>query len=452
MEVLIFLTVLAACSAAVLGVAAYRLGRQLKAEREARSIAESGLSAMQVQSEHALSRAHVEAEQALSQARLEAERQLSLVKAEVAAREAQLKAVQEESARMREEMEERFRGIASSILMESTETLQRHNNRGLSEALAPVKENFEQFRKTFAERTERDTAERAAMAERVKDLMNLNATIGRETRRLTDALKGNSRMQGQWGEMILNSILEHCGLKEGREFYTQKTLESDGGKIYRPDVVINYTEGRKIVVDSKVSIQAYLRMLDADTEEARTAFGREHVLSVRKHIAELKGKSYQELVGSDSIDFVLMFIPHEGAYMAAMQLSDDLWESAYAANVLIVSPTHLMGVVRLVEQMWRNDRQERNAREIARQASMMLEKFNAFLADLDKIDKSIRDSRSAWDEAFRKLSGGTGNLISRATRLMALGVKSKKQMPQRYITEESDPQAETAAENELLQE
>lgn len=369
------------------------------------------------------------------------EAELTAAKVENARLTSQMEATAAEAERLRDDIENRFRSIASGIMLESTETLRRHNAQGLSEALAPVKENFELFRRTFAERTERDAAERVAVAERVRDLMELNRTIGRETQRLTDALKGNSRMQGDWGEMILSSILEHCGLREGREFTTQQVLpDADGSGRLRPDVVINYTDGRKIVVDSKVSIQAYLNMVEADSDERRRTFGREHVQSVRKHIAELKGKSYQDLVGEAKIDFVLMFIPHEGAYMAAMQLADDLWEAAYAANVLIVSPTHLMGVVRLVEQMWRHDRQERHALEIARQAGAMLDKLRGFIDDMDRIDRALNDARGSWNEAFAKLTTGTGNLMSRAARLSALGVKAKKQLPERYLADEADDQ------------
>lgn len=391
--------------------------------------------------------AHRAAEEALAaerSARTSAEQALGALKVEYARLEERFQQSTAQHERLERESEERFRSLANKVLMESASNLQRQNSVGIAEALRPVKENFELFRQTFSDRTERDAAERMAFSERIRDLMELNATVSRETRRLTDALKGNSKAQGDWGEMILQTILEHCGLQEGREFVTQTTFtDADGGRL-RPDVVINYTDGRKIVVDSKVSIQSYLHMVECDSEESRRSFAKEHVVSVRKHIAELRGKNYQALVGKAQVEFVLMFIPHEGAYLSAMQLGgDDLWQTAYASNVLIVSPTHLMGVVRLVEQMWRHDRQDRNAQEIARQAGAMLDKLRGFLEDMDRIDKSLNDARSSWNDAFSKLTTGNGNLISRAKRLGELGAKAKKALPARYLPEEdSDEVAE----------
>ncbi len=337
-----------------------------------------------------------------------------------------------EQQKLVQESEQRFRALADSALAQNGDALRRQNVDTLAEALKPMRENFEQFRRTFAERTERDTAERLSLDRRVRELADLNAVIGRETRRLTDALKGNAKVQGDWGEMILENILERCGLRRGQEYVVQAGVCTDSGRRLRPDVVINYTEGRKIIVDSKVSIQHYLAMLDATDECGRRTFGREHVASVRKHIAELRDKSYQDFVGEARVDFVLMFIPHEGAYLTAMQLDPDLWESAYQAGVLIVAPTHLMGVVRLVEQMWRHDKQNRHALEIARQAGLMLDKLRGFLDDMDKMDRAIASSREAWNDAYGKLTGGTGNLIGRALRLEELGAKAKKALPDRY--------------------
>lgn len=428
----IILLVALAVAIAAGAVVGLRLWRALLAERAA-----SAMARQEAQTESA---GRLEAEQALNkqqQAAQEAQHQAAELNVELARLQERLEQTTSQHRRLEEQNEERFNALANKVLMESAASLHRQNAQGLQDALRPMRENFEQFSRVFSERTQRDSADRLAFSERIRDLMDLNATVSRETRRLTDALKGNSRAQGDWGEMILQSILEHCGLQEGREFTTQTSFTNDNGNRLRPDVVINYTDGRKIVVDSKVSIQAYLRMVEADSEEARRTFGKEHLVSVRKHIAELRAKDYQGLVGKAPVEFVLMFIPHEGAYMAAMQLGgDDLWETAYAANVLIVSPTHLMGVVRLVEQMWRNERQERNSQEIARQAGAMLDKFRGFLEDMDRIDKCLTDARTGWNDAFNKLKSGTGNLISRAARLGELGAKAKKPLPQRYLPEE----------------
>lgn len=341
-----------------------------------------------------------------------------------------------EAKRRDAETEERFKALAAKILMANSESLRQQNKNGLAEVLEPMKYDLEQFKRAFTERYDREAGERLSLGQRVRELVELNNTIGRETRRLADALKGNSKVQGDWGEMILDNILERSGFRRGRDYTVQETYAADNGNRLRPDVVISYTEGRKLVIDSKVSIQDYLGMLNAESDDLRERFAKAHVASVKNHISELARKSYQDIVGESQIDFVLMFIPHEGAYLAAMNLDSTLWETAYDARVLIISPTHLMSVIKLVEQMWRHDKQNRNAQEIARQASAMLDKFRGFIDDLDKIDTALNGARVAWNNAFAKLSGGNGNLVSRARKIATLGAKAKKSLPDRYLHEE----------------
>jgi DNA recombination protein RmuC len=232
--------------------------------------------------------------------------------------------------------------------------------------------------------------------------------------------------------MILENILERSGLERGREFEVQQTTINESGARLRPDVIINYPGDRKIIIDSKVSIQAYLAMLDTTDPEKAAALGKAHIASIKNHITELRNKRYQDYVGDDKIDFVMMFIPHEGAYLAAMQLDPTLWQTAYDSRVLIISPTHLMSVVKLVEQLWRHDRQTRNAITIAEEAGRMLDKFRGFIDDMDKMDRNINSLRDSWNNAFGKLSSGNGNLIGRAEKLRKLGVKATKDLPERY--------------------
>ncbi len=330
--------------------------------------------------------------------------------------------------------DERFGNIARKALADNAETLMKNNAGGLAAVLDPVKENLEAFRRVMAERSERDAAERASLSDRLRELMDLNATIGRETQRLTDALRGNAKVQGDWGEMMLDNILERCGLRRGIDYTLQETTRNDEGRALRPDAVINYAEGRKIIIDSKVSIQSYLTMLNADSPDRRTAAAREHVMSVRKHVAELQAKNYQDcLAEGDTLDFVLMFIPHEGAYIAAMQLDDTLWENACDSRVMIISPTHLMSVMKVIEQVWRHDRQNKNALEIARQGGAMLDKLRGFLEDMDRMDRAINTGREAWNSAYAKLATGNGNLMSRAAALRDLGAKARKDFPERYM-------------------
>ena len=297
-------------------------------------------------------------------------------------------------------------------------------------------ERMREMEKSFREAYSAEARERFSLADRVRELVELNRVVGAETRRLTDALKGNTRVQGDWGEIILENILERSGLQQGREYEVQQTFTSPDGRRLRPDVIVNYPDGRCVVIDSKVSVAAYLSMVEADDADARNAAAKAHLASVRAHINELKSKSYQDLTAGRHCDFVMMFIPHEGAYMAAMQLDGALWQYAFDSRVLIVSPTHLMAVVKLVEQLWRNDRQSRNAMDIATEAGRMLDKLSGFLTDMEKIDTSLNAARRAWDGAYNKLATGTGNLIGRAERLRAMGAKASKDLPSRFCERE----------------
>ncbi len=343
-------------------------------------------------------------------------------------------------AKINADFENRFSQLAGKVLALNSETLRRQNVNGLAEVLAPVKADIENFKRSISEYYSNEARERFSLGERIRDLVDLNNTVSRETRRLTDALKGNSKLQGDWGEMILDNILEQAGFRRGYEYTVQETVMGADGNRLRPDVVINYTEGRKIIIDSKVSIQDYINMLNADTEAGREQYARAHITSVKKHIAELRNKSYQDIVGDGRFDYVLMFIPHEGAFLAAMNLDAKLWQTAYDSHVLIISPTHLMSIVKLIEQMWRHDKRNRNALAIADEAGKMLDKLRGFLDDMDRLDKSLSTARDAWNTAFSKLTAGPGNLIARAQKLEQLGAKSKKPLPPRYSAEDDGEQ------------
>lgn len=337
---------------------------------------------------------------------------------------------------VRQQMEQRFSELADKALANNAERLRQQSNNSLLDVLAPMKENLENFRRAFTESYTQEARERFSLGQRVSELIALNNTVSQETRRLTDALRGNAKVQGDWGEMILDNILQQAGLRPGYEYTVQTTVKDEDGRALRPDVVLSYTDGRKVIIDSKVSIQDYLNMLNADNDTAREAFARQHVNSVKKHITELKTKKYQDVVGDSPFDYVLMFIPHEGAYLAAMNLDTTLWQNACDNRVLIISPTHLISVVKLIEQMWRIDRQNRNAIAIAEEASKMLDKFRAFIDDMDKIERQINGASDAWKSAMNKLSQGTGNLVNRAIKLEKLGAKASRSLPQRYLIDE----------------
>lgn len=338
----------------------------------------------------------------------------------------------------RAEDEERFAAMAAKSLAVNAEALRQQNTAGLAEVLRPMKEDIDAFRESIRQAYSNEARERFALGERVRELIVGNSVLTAETRRLTDALKGNTRVQGNWGEMVLANILDHAGFRRGYEYHVQESVTDDDGRRLRPDVVISYSEGRKIVIDSKVSIQAYLDMVEATDEAARQMAARAHVASVRAHVAELRSKSYQDAIPQEGrFEYVLMFIPNEGAFLAAMGLDSKLWEAAYDSHVIIISPAHLMSIVKLIEQMWRHDKQNRNAIAIADEAGRMLDKFRGFVEDMDRIDKAINTARGAWNDAYGKLIAGTGSLVSRAEKLQNLGAKARKPLPGRYSGEDA---------------
>lgn len=312
--------------------------------------------------------------------------------------------------------DERFRALAAEMLRDSRDTLRTESGRQLEEILSPLRANIESFNRTIDEKYAREAAERHTLGSKIDELRRINDIIGQDARELAAALRGNNRVQGEWGETILQSLLEKAGFVEGREFVTQQAVNG-----LRPDVVVRFPGDSCVVIDSKVSLTAYVNWANADERRERDVAGKAHVASVRSHIQELARKNYQDYIGSNRLDFVLMFIPNEAAYLAAMQIEPGLWQEAYDRRVIIISPTHLLSVLRLVQQMWRHDASERNAMEIAQEAGRMYDKFSAFVEDLRKVEKALTQAEAACGAAFKKLSDGNGNLMRRAERLRELG-------------------------------
>lgn len=333
--------------------------------------------------------------------------------------------------------EERFKNLASEIMKQNTTDLKAQNEEKLKEILSPLRDNIEEFKKTVTDTYNSEARERFSLSERIRELVSLNQSISKQAKDLSEALRGDSKVQGDWGEMVLESILEKSGLQKDEEYFTQVTTDENGqqlrnedGSKLRPDVVVKYPDGRFVVIDSKVSLTAFVEYSNADSDEERKDASVRHVRSVKSHIEELARKQYQEYVGKgeSKLDFVMMFIPSEPAYIAAMRLDPMLWQSAYDRHVLIVSPTHLVSGLKLIAQLWSRDRHTKNAIAIAEEAGKMYDKFADFTKDMEKIEKSLSGVRKSYDDAMNKLSDGTGNLITRARKLRELGVKAKKQL------------------------
>lgn len=331
--------------------------------------------------------------------------------------------------------EKRFADLARTAITSEIDSMKKENESRLLELLVPFREQIEGFREQVGKCYSDESKERFALRNEIQRLVAQSENIGREARELSTALRGNSKTQGDWGEMILETLLEKSGLRRGEEFEVQQTRDVDGnvmrgegGEFLRPDVVVYYPGRRAVVVDSKVSLTAFTEWVNADSDEAREAAGRRHVASVRAHVAELRQKNYQDFVSDHKLDFVLMFIPNESAYIAAMTIDPTLWQTAYESRVLIVSPTHLISVLRLVAQLWAHDRQTSNALKIAENAGKLYDKFVSFVDDMERIQRSIDAASATWQSAMKHLRDGRGNLMTRAEDLRKLGVKTRKSL------------------------
>ncbi|MBD5300518.1 MAG: DNA recombination protein RmuC [Bacteroides sp.] len=360
---------------------------------------------------------------------------LELLGQEIERREEQFQKQERERKEQEDILETRFRNLANDILRQNTADLKTQNEERLREILTPLRTNIDEFRKTVTDTYNNEARERFSLSDRIRELIDLNQSISRQAKELSEALRGDSKVQGDWGEMVLESILEKSGLQKDEEYFTQATTDSNGetlrnedGSLLRPDVVVKYPDGRFVVIDSKVSLTAFVDYANADNDEVRDGAALRHVRSVKKHIDELARKRYQDYVGDAKLDFVMMFIPNEPAYIAAMRLDPGLWQEAYERHVLIVSPTHLVSGLKLIAQLWSRDRQTKNAITIAEEAAKMYDKFADFTKDMEKIEKALGSTRKAYDDAMTKLTTGTGNLITRALKLQELGVKANKQL------------------------
>ena len=348
----------------------------------------------------------------------------------------------DEIVRIRKEAQLEFEQIANKILEDKSKRFTEANKENIGSILKPLGENLDKFRQKVEETYDKESKERFSLEKVVKELAQMNQKISEEANNLTNALKGKSKVQGNWGEMILENILEQSGLQKNREYFLQETIrddtnlsvKSEDGRRMIPDVVVHYPDQRKVIIDSKVSLTAYVEYTSTDDKAACDRLASQHVASVRRHVDELKQKNYQAHI--ESLDFVMMFIPNEPAYMLALQTDPGLWNYAYQKGVLIISPTNLITSLRLIHDLWSREYQNRNALEIADRGSLLYEKFVGFVDNMARIGENIDRTRNSYDDAMGQLRDGRGNLIGQVDKLRSLGVKARKKLP--VVNNEND--------------
>lgn len=360
--------------------------------------------------------------------------------AQLASLERQLQELREQKATLTQELRESFQSVATEIIRERTQDL----NERTEATLKPLREDLQRFGRQVTETYQEESRERFSLKNEIKNLVERSQAISEETTNLTRALRGDSKVQGDWGEMILERILERSGLRRGEEYFVQETLRDESGRLIttednrgglRPDVIVRYPNSGAMVIDSKVSLTAYSRYLSADTDEVRTIALREHLQSIRKHIDELSRKKYEEHV-SGAANFVMLFIPNEPAYSLALSHEPNLWEEAYAKNVVLINGTNLIAALRMAQDMWQRERQERNIRLILEKATGLYDQFALFTKTFVKVGERLQAAKEDFDRAQGQLSEGRGNLVRRVEQLKELGVKTNKTISAKLLSEE----------------
>ena len=358
----------------------------------------------------------------------------------------------EEIVKIQEDAKLQFENLANKILEEKTLKFTEQNQKNLKTILEPFQEKISELKNRVNEAYEKENKERFSLAEKVKELAELNQQISEDAKKLTRALKGEAKTQGNWGEMILESILEKSGLVKGREYFLEHQLTDENnkalysefsGKKMRPDAVVKYPDERNVIIDSKVSLTAFTELVDETDAEVYAIKLNQHLSSIKNHINQLSQKAYDDY--GKSLDFVMMFIPSEPAYIAAMQADQNLWNFAYERRILLLNPSNLITSLKLIADLWKREYQSRNAMEIAERGAKLYDKFVGFVENLEKIGKNIDNAKNSYTDAYKQLSTGNDNLIIQTQKLRTLGIKNKKQLPN-SLTEEMGNQIDFSEE------
>lgn len=331
----------------------------------------------------------------------------------------------------KEQMKLEFKELADKILESNSQKFSTQNQENLSKMINPIKEQFSEFKKQIDDVYIKEAKDRSMLQAEIKSIKEINHQMSTDAKNLTNALKGESKTQGVWGEMILESVLENSGLREGTEYEREVSMEheSDGSR-YRPDVVVHLPDTRDIIIDAKTSLTAYEQYISSQDEEQKELFAKAHVASMKKHVKELSDKDYTNLKGVETLDFIFMFVPVESALLMAMEYDSTLFDHAFKKNVILVGPTTLMVSLRAVENSWKYEHQQQNAQEIAKRAGLLYDKFVGFIESVEKLGKQITTVQKTYDEAFSKMHSGAGSITSQFKKLEKLGAATSKELPE----------------------
>jgi len=374
-------------------------------------------------------------QEAAQKGKEEAEKKIIMLKSDYTHLQERLVYERKEVEKLQEKFKTEFENMANAILKQNTREFNETSHKNMSELLNPLKEKITDFEKKVEETYQKGRIDQRVLKEELRRLQELNMKLGEEAGNLTKALKSDSKKQGNWGEVVLERILERSGLIKDEEYYLQYTATNEDGKTYRPDVVIKLPEEKHLIIDAKVSLTAFQEYVGAEEDTKKERFLKQHLLSIRNHVKELSEKNYQHLKEFNTPDFVLMFMPVEPAFGVAVQADAELFNFAWEKRIVIVSPTTLLATLRTVASIWSHERQTRNALEIAKQGGKLYDKFEGFLKDLEKVGDSLDKARYSYDEAHKKLTSGRGNLLGQVEKLKTMGAKATKQIDKKYLEE-----------------
>ena len=358
------------------------------------------------------------------------ERRNALLESENNHLTAQVGSQQEQLEALQQRLTSEFENIANRVLKSRSEEFSQSNERQIGTLLKPLQTEIDNFKRQVSEAYGKEMREKIQLGEQLKHLLALNQQVSADAQNLARALKGESKTQGNWGEMVLERLLEMSGLQEGAHFSREQVLQSGEGRTLRPDVILQLPDNKHLVIDSKVSLTAYERYVAATEDDVRAVALKSHLDSINKHVSELSGKNYANLYGIDSPDFVLMFIPVEASFTLAMQADGSIFEKALQKNVVIVCPTTLLATLRTVASVWKHENQTRNAIEIAQKSGQLYDKLVGFVDDMDRIKASLNNAQKDYTDAYNKLSDGRGSALTTARKIKELGAKTTKSLPE----------------------